>query len=137
MAKNTSVFAIFNTRDQIEQVIDGLRLNGFRAEDISVLLPENIGNKEIGTEKNTKSPEGAAVGGAGGAVAGGVLAGWPASVHWPSLALARSSQRVRSWLLWQEWVRAPFGWYHGCVGGYRYPRIRSQALPRAYARRHS
>ncbi len=79
MAKNTSVFAILRTRDQVERAIDGLRLNGFRAEDISVLLPENIGNKEMGTERSTKSPEGAAAGGAGGAVAGGVL-GWLAGV---------------------------------------------------------
>lgn len=79
MAKNTAVFAIFRTRDQVERAVDALRTNGFRAEDISVLLPENIGNKELGTEKNTKSPEGAATGGAGGAVAGGVL-GWLAGI---------------------------------------------------------
>jgi hypothetical protein len=75
MGKNTAVFAIFKTRDQVERVIGALRQGGFRAADISVLLPENIGNKEMGTEKNTKSPEGATAGGATGALAGGVL-GW-------------------------------------------------------------
>src|SRR6187399_598319 len=75
MAKNTSVFGILRSREQAERVVDALRLGGFRAEDISVLLPENIGNKELGTEKATKSPEGAAAGGATGAIAGGVL-GW-------------------------------------------------------------
>ena len=44
MAKNTSVFGILRSRDQAERVVDALRLGGFRAEDISVLLPENIGN---------------------------------------------------------------------------------------------
>ncbi|MEO8097407.1 MAG: DUF3341 domain-containing protein [Acidobacteriota bacterium] len=79
MGKNTSVFGILRTRDQVEQTVDGFRAAGFRAEDISVLLPENIGNKEMGTEKATKGPEGAATGGATGAVAGGVL-GWLAGI---------------------------------------------------------
>jgi len=79
MAKNTSVFGILRSRDQVERVIDALRMGGFRAEDISVLLPENIGNKEMGTEKATKSPEGATTGGATGAIAGGVL-GWLAGI---------------------------------------------------------
>jgi hypothetical protein len=79
MGKNTAVFAIFRTRDQVERAVDALRVNGFRAADISVLLPENIGNKEMGTEKHTKSPEGATTGGATGAVAGGVL-GWLAGI---------------------------------------------------------
>jgi len=73
--KNTAVFGIVRTREQVERVIDALRQGGFRAEDISVLLPENVGNKEMGTTKATKSPEGAATGGATGAVLGGVF-GW-------------------------------------------------------------
>ena len=79
MSKNTSVFGIFRTRDQVERAIDNLRSSEFRAADISVLLPENVGNKDLGTEKSTKSPEGAATGGATGAVAGGVL-GWLAGI---------------------------------------------------------
>jgi hypothetical protein len=79
MAKNTSVFGIFKIRDQVELAVDGLRTAGFRAEDISVLLPENLGNKEMGAEKSTKSPEGAAAGGATGVLAGGVL-GWLAGI---------------------------------------------------------
>ena len=79
MSKNTSVFGIFRTRDQVERAIDNLRIAEFRAADISVLLPENVGNKELGTEKSTKSPEGAATGGATGAIAGGVL-GWLAGI---------------------------------------------------------
>jgi hypothetical protein len=62
-------------RDHAEEAIDALRNGGFRAEDVSVLLPENLGNKDIGYEKHTKAPERAAVGGAAGGLAGGVV-GW-------------------------------------------------------------
>jgi len=41
--------------------------------DISVLLPETGGAKDIGTEKATKAPEGAATGAGSGAVIGGTL----------------------------------------------------------------
>jgi hypothetical protein len=40
-----------------------------------VLLPENLGNKDLAVEKASKSPEGAATGAASGAVVGGAL-GW-------------------------------------------------------------
>lgn len=75
MDKNIALFGIFKDRNQVESVIDELRLAGFRAADISVLLPENIGNKDLAHEKNTKAPEGAATGGVSGAVLGGTL-GW-------------------------------------------------------------
>jgi hypothetical protein len=72
---NTSVYGIFQTSSAIEAAVDQLRLHGFRAAYISVLMPENVGNKDIGVEKHTKAPEAAATAGATGAVAGGVL-GW-------------------------------------------------------------
>ena len=75
MNKNIAVFGIFKDRSQVESTVDELRLGGFRATDISVLLPENIGNKDLAHEKNTKAPEGAVTGGASGAVLGGAL-GW-------------------------------------------------------------
>jgi hypothetical protein len=62
-------------REHAEEAVDAIRAQGFRAEDISVLLPENIGNKDIGYEKHTKAPERAAAGGAAGGVLGGAL-GW-------------------------------------------------------------
>jgi hypothetical protein len=55
--------------------VDAMRAAGFQPEDISVLLPENVGTKDIGYEKHTKAPEHAAVGGAAGGVVGGTL-GW-------------------------------------------------------------
>lgn len=75
MAKNISVFGIFPSRNRLETSIDTLRNSGFRAVDISVLLPENYGNKDIAVEKSSKTPEGAAAGAASGAVVGGTL-GW-------------------------------------------------------------
>jgi hypothetical protein len=47
--------------------------SGFSTSDISVLFPENLGSKEIGTEKSTKAPEGTAVGAGSGAIVGGTL----------------------------------------------------------------
>lgn len=79
MAKNISVFGIFPSRSRLESSIDALRISGFRAVDISVLLPENLGNKDIAIEKTNKSPEGVATGAASGAVLGGTL-GWLAGV---------------------------------------------------------
>src|ERR1700737_1362098 len=75
MAKNKSVFGIFASRSAVENAVLALKDAGFQQSDISVLLPENLGNKEIATEKNTKAPEGAATGAGSGAVIGGTL-GW-------------------------------------------------------------
>ncbi len=76
---NTSVFGIYPTRGEVEEAIDHLRNAGFRNTDISVLFPENSGNKDLAHEKNTKAPEGVTTGGVSGAVIGGAL-GWLASI---------------------------------------------------------
>jgi Protein of unknown function (DUF3341) len=73
--KNTAVFGIYANRSSIEEAVENLRGAGFRNTDISVLFPENEGTKDLGTEKSTKAPEGAATGGVAGGIAGGVL-GW-------------------------------------------------------------
>jgi len=76
--KNTAAFGIYRTRDQAEAGVDALIQNGFRNEDISVLLPENAGTKDFAHEKQTKAPEGVTTGAtAGGAIGGtlGLLAG--------------------------------------------------------------
>jgi len=75
MAANTAVFGIFKTRADVERGVDMLRSGGFRSEDISVLMPENVGTKEFAHEKHTKAPEGAAGGVGTGMVLGGTL-GW-------------------------------------------------------------
>lgn len=71
--KNTAVFGIYVHRSNAEGGVAELQSNGFRTEDISLLLPENLGTKDLGTEKSTKAPEGAAVGAGTGAVIGGAL----------------------------------------------------------------
>jgi hypothetical protein len=75
MSKNISVYALYGNRSSLEYAVGVLAERGFRQEDVSVLLPENLGNKDLVTEKNSKSPEGAMTGGATGGVVGGAL-GW-------------------------------------------------------------
>ena len=67
--KKTAVFGIFTTVASADNATDSLVKSGFSASDISALLPENLGTKQIGTEKATKAPEGATA----GAVLGGAL----------------------------------------------------------------
>jgi len=71
--KKTSVFGIYNSREAVERAVDTFLKSGFTTSDISVLLPENLGGKPIATHKDSKAPEGATAGGAGGAVVGGTL----------------------------------------------------------------
>src|SRR6202163_4471238 len=72
-SKKTAVFGIYSTRDGVETAADLLARSGFPVADISVLLPESLGSKDMGTEKATKAPEGAAAGAGIGAVLGGTL----------------------------------------------------------------
>jgi hypothetical protein len=72
-SKKEAVFGIYARRVGAENATDALIQGGFSKTDISVLLPENMGSKDIGTEKATKAPEGAAAGASGGAVIGGTL----------------------------------------------------------------
>jgi hypothetical protein len=71
--KNTAAFGIYGTRADAENAVDELIDNGFRNEDISVLLPENVGTKDFAHEKHTKAPEGATTGAGAGAAIGGTL----------------------------------------------------------------
>jgi hypothetical protein len=69
--KNTAVFGIYAHRGMAEEAVDRLIAGGFRNEDISVLLQDNVGTKDFAHEKHTKAPEGTAA----GVVAGGVIGG--------------------------------------------------------------
>src|SRR5262245_814349 len=71
--KNTAVYGIYRNRTHVEDAVDALVDNGFRTEDISVLMPENVGTKDFAHEKNTKAPEGAAAGAGTGVIVGGAL----------------------------------------------------------------
>jgi hypothetical protein len=71
--KKKAVFGIYTTIAIADAATDTFVSSGFSASDISALLPENLGSKEIGTKKATKAPEGAAAGASSGAVLGGAL----------------------------------------------------------------
>jgi hypothetical protein len=69
--KHTSVFGIYGSRLSAESGVDALMAAGFSANDISVLLSDEVSTKDFAHEKHTKAPEG----GTTGAVAGGALGG--------------------------------------------------------------
>ena len=71
---NTAVFGIYRDRNCMDRAIDVLRRAGFRHTDLSVLIPENEGTKDLAFKKGTKAPEGTAAGATAGAVLGGMLA---------------------------------------------------------------
>jgi len=75
--KKVAVFGIYPTRAAVENATDALVTAGFPTSDISVLLPESLGGsgpkEDMGTEKATKAPEGAAAGVTTGGVIGGTL----------------------------------------------------------------
>ena len=76
--KNTAVYGIYQNRTAAENAVDRLLAAGFRNEDISVLMQDNVGTKDFAAEKDTKAPEGTTTGViAGGAIGGtlGLLAG--------------------------------------------------------------
>jgi len=73
MAKNKVVCGICRDRTRAEDAVDRLVAAGFRTEDISVLLPENVGTKDFAHEKHTKVPEGTTAGATTGGVVGGTL----------------------------------------------------------------
>ncbi len=76
--KNTAAYGIFSSRATAETTVDRMLASGFRNEDISVLMQDNVGTKDFAHKKETKAPEGTTTGVvAGGAIGGtlGLLAG--------------------------------------------------------------
>ena len=72
--KKVGVFGIYPTLTSVENATDALMRAGFMNGDISILMPESLGGpKDMGTEKSTKAPEGAAAGVTAGGVIGGTL----------------------------------------------------------------
>lgn len=70
-----AVYGIYTNREHAEEAVESVRTAGVRPDDVSVLLPDNVGTKDIGYEKHTKAPEHATAGAAGIGVVGGAL-GW-------------------------------------------------------------
>jgi hypothetical protein len=71
--KNTAVFGIYPSVDYAERAVDALTGAGFPSTSISVLLPDTRSSREFAHEKETKAPEGTAVGATTGGVIGGTL----------------------------------------------------------------
>jgi hypothetical protein len=76
MAKDRVVFGIYPDTASFETGIDALRAAGFRASDISAVMPErDHTTRDLAHEIHTKAPEGIAAGAGTGAAVGGIL-GW-------------------------------------------------------------
>ena len=76
MAKDLVAFGIYPDRTAFETGLEAFRAAGFRASDISAILPErDRTTKDLAHEVHTKAPEGIATGAVTGAAIGGVL-GW-------------------------------------------------------------
>lgn len=73
--RDIAAFGLFPDRAGLERGINELRTAGFRNGDVSVLMQESPGSKDLALEAHTKAPEGAAAGASAGAVVGGML-GW-------------------------------------------------------------
>ncbi len=52
---NTAVFGIYPSFDLAESAVSALKAEGFRPTDISVLLPENVGSKDLSHLKSDQS----------------------------------------------------------------------------------
>src|SRR5213594_1444558 len=68
-----SVFGIATTQGQAERIVEQLQAEGFAASEISVLMPDTGGTRDVGHVKATKAPEGATTGAATGGATGGVI----------------------------------------------------------------
>lgn len=72
-----AVFCLANDTSHADRIVMRLGEHGIRNEDISVLYADHEGNTHkkgsLGTEKNTKAPEGAAIGATTGGIVGGSL----------------------------------------------------------------
>jgi tetrahydromethanopterin S-methyltransferase subunit C len=76
--KKTAVFGIYPNPTSAEMAVDQLVAAGYSNQAVSVLMADADTAREFAHEKNTKAPEGTAIGvGAGGVVGGtlGLLAG--------------------------------------------------------------
>src|SRR5262245_60597780 len=73
--RDLAAFGLFPNQPALERAVNELRASGFRNSDVSMLMAQTPGNKDLAHEAHTKAPEGAATGAAAGAIVGGI-AGW-------------------------------------------------------------
>lgn len=74
-----AVFATAKNEAQANHMVAGLKAAGFSNSDISVLMPDPSGRRDLKLEPHTKAGEGTAAGAATGVVLGGAL-GWLAGI---------------------------------------------------------
>jgi hypothetical protein len=72
-SKKMAVFGIYPLQSQAELAVDAFIAAGFSSSDISVLLPDTQSTQAFAHHKDTKAPEGTAVGVTAGGAIGGVL----------------------------------------------------------------
>jgi len=70
-----ALFTIAKSENQAASVVNQLKAAGFTDNSISVLLPDQAGNRRFAHVKHTKAPEGAMLGTVAGLAFGGVF-GW-------------------------------------------------------------
>jgi len=73
MSSKKAVIGLVSTSAKAEQIVSALQGGGFSTHDISVLLPDSNATRDFAHEKNTKAPEGSAIGATTGGVLGGTL----------------------------------------------------------------
>ena len=71
--KHMAVFAILRDRQHTEAAVQALVADGFRTEDIAILLADGNGTSDFAHEEHSKAAEGMAAGSAIGAVLGGAF----------------------------------------------------------------
>ncbi|HEX3835918.1 MAG TPA: hypothetical protein VHW25_03065 [Steroidobacteraceae bacterium] len=72
-SKKMAVFGIYPLQSQAEIAVDAFIAAGFSSSAISVLLPDTQSSQAFAHHKDTKAPEGTAVGVTAGGAIGGVL----------------------------------------------------------------
>ena len=95
--KKIAVFGLFESREQLEAAIDGLRTEGFRESDLSALLPDLASTKELAHEKHTRLPKARSPAPRPAVCSAERSDCSSESARWPSRASARSSPPDRSW----------------------------------------
>lgn len=70
-----AVMCLVSTTAEAECVMNSLREAGFSNNDISMVMPDTNGPRDLSLEKHSKAPEGTAIGASIGAVLGAVF-GW-------------------------------------------------------------
>lgn len=68
-----AVICLVKTYTQADALVGQLKSEGFPATDISVLMPDENGVRDMSYEKHSKAPEGTSTGAASGAILGGAL----------------------------------------------------------------